>query len=140
MQFDPPCGHDDGFDDWSSGAPVRSAGPSSTASTATATTTMPPCADVSVHAAFGEEFNFAKDQSCLLFDSLGLPTDDVGDLSSSSWRSIVPGLSTLEDTEYDLLDSSFPDDALSLHEGMVSGTDHDWSVVDCQGLEALYMP
>ncbi|AQK99262.1 Dof zinc finger protein DOF1.2 [Zea mays] len=141
VQFDPPCGHDDGFDDWSSGGPVSSAGPSSTASTATATTCIPPCADVSVHAAFGEEFNFAKDQSCLLFDSLGLPTDDVGDLSSSSWRSIVPGLSTLEDTEYDLLDSSFPDDALSLHEGMVSGTDHDcWSVVDCQGLEALYMP
>jgi hypothetical protein len=47
-------------------------------------------------------------------------------------------LSTLEDAKYDL--DSFPDDALSLHdEGMISGTDHDWSV-DCQGLETLYMP
>jgi hypothetical protein len=128
LQFD-PC--HDGFGEWS-GGPVSSTGPSSTASTTTATTML--CADVSVQAAFGE-LNFAMDQSC--FDSLVLPTDDVVNLSSS-WCSIVPGLSTLDDTKYDSLDS-FPDDALSLHEGMISGTDHDWSV-DCQGLEALYMP
>jgi hypothetical protein len=128
VQFD-PC--QDGFGEWS-GVPVSSAGPSSTASTTAATTML--CTDVSVQAAFGE-LNFAMDQNC--FDSLGLPTDDVGNLSSS-WCSIVPGLSTLEDAKYDL--DSFPDDALSLHdEGMISGTDHDWSV-DCQGLETLYMP
>ncbi|PUZ53811.1 hypothetical protein GQ55_5G079800 [Panicum hallii var. hallii] len=124
-QFD-PC--HDGFGEWS--GPVSSTDPTSTAST-TPTTTML-CSDVSVQAALGE-LNFAMDQSC--FDSLGLPTD-VGNLSS--WCSIVPSLSTLEDTKYDSLDS-FPDDALSLHEGMICGPDHDWSV-DCQGLEALYMP
>ncbi|RLN03243.1 uncharacterized protein C2845_PM13G14370 [Panicum miliaceum] len=124
-QFD-PCR--DGFGEWS--GPVSSTDPTSTASTTTTTTML--CSDVSVQAALGE-LNFAMDQSC--FDSLGLPTD-VGNLSS--WCSIVPSLSTLEDTKYDSLDS-FPDDALSLHEGMISGPDHDWSV-DCQGFEALYMP
>ncbi|KAL6840262.1 hypothetical protein ACP4OV_030072 [Aristida adscensionis] len=126
-QFDPAH---DGFGEWS--GPVSSAGPTSTAtSTATATTML--CTDVSVQAALGE-LNFAMDQSC--FDSLGLPAD-VGSLSS--WCSIVPSLSTLEDTKYDSLDS-FPDDALSLHDGMISGSsDNDWSM-DCQGLEALYMP
>ncbi|KAF8775222.1 hypothetical protein HU200_004623 [Digitaria exilis] len=129
-QFD-PC-HHDGFGEWS--GPVSSSDPTSTASTATATTTML-CSDVSVQAALGE-LSFAMDQSCC-FDSLGLPTD-VGNLSS--WCSIVPSLSTLEDTKYDSLDS-FPDDALSLHEAMISGPadNHDWTV-DCQGLEALYMP
>jgi len=127
QQFD-PC--HDGFGEWS--GPVSSTDPTSTASTTTTTTML--CSDVSVQAALGE-FNFAMDQSC--FDSLGLPTD-VGNLSS--WCSIVPSLSTLEDTKYDSLDS-FPDDALSLHESMVSGSDvHDYWSVDCQGLEALYMP
>ncbi|XP_066310322.1 uncharacterized protein [Miscanthus floridulus] len=129
LQFD-PC--HDGLGEWS-GGPVSSTGPSSTASTTTATTML--CTDVSMQAAFGE-LNFAMDQSC--FESLGLPTDDVVGNLSSSWCSIVPGLSMLEDAKYDSLDS-FPGDALSLHEGMISGTDHDWSV-DCQGLEALYMP
>ncbi|RLN25373.1 uncharacterized protein C2845_PM07G29690 [Panicum miliaceum] len=125
-QFD-PC--HDGFGEWS--GPVSSTDPTSTASTTTTTTML--CSDVSVQAALGE-LNFAMDQSC--FDSLGLPTD-VGNLSS--WCSIVPSLSTLEDTKYDSLDS-FPDDALSLHEGLISGPDnHDWSM-DCQGLEALYLP
>ncbi|OEL34155.1 Dof zinc finger protein DOF1.2 [Dichanthelium oligosanthes] len=125
-QFD-PC--HDGFVEWS--GPVSSTDPTSTASTSTTTTML--CSDMSVQAALGE-LNFAMDQSC--FDSLGFPTD-VGNLSS--WCSIVPSLSTLEaDTKYDSLDS-FPDDALSLHEGIISGPDHDWSV-DCQGLEALYMP
>ncbi|RCV28278.1 hypothetical protein SEVIR_5G398200v4 [Setaria viridis] len=126
-QFD-PC--HDGFGEWL--GPVSSTDPTSTAASTSSATTML-CSDVSVQAALGE-LNFAMDQSC--FDSLGLPTD-VGNLSS--WCSIVPSLSTLEDTKYDSLDS-FPDDALSLHEGMISGPDnHDWSV-DCQGLEALYMP
>jgi hypothetical protein len=129
-QFDfDPCCHD-GFGEWS--GPVSSTDPTSTAASTSSATTML-CSDVSVQAALGE-LNFAMDQSC--FDSLGLPTD-VGNLSS--WCSIVPSLSTLEDTKYDSLDS-FPDDALSLHEGMISGPDnHDWTV-DCQGLEALYMP
>ncbi|KAL6614110.1 hypothetical protein ACP70R_036380 [Stipagrostis hirtigluma subsp. patula] len=126
-QFDP--GHD-GFGEWS--GPVSSTDPTSTTSTASATATTMLCTDVSVQAALGE-LNFSMDQSC--FDSLGLPAD-VGNLSS--WCSIVPSLSTLEDTKYDSLDS-FPDDALSLHEGMIGGSDHDWSM-DCQGLEALYMP
>ncbi|WVZ68043.1 hypothetical protein U9M48_017033 [Paspalum notatum var. saurae] len=125
-QFDPCC--HDGFGEWS--GPVGSTDPTSTATTAT---TML-CTDASVQAALGE-LNFAMDQSCC-FDSLGLPTD-AGNLSS--WCSIVPSLSTLEDTKYDSLDS-FPDDALSLHDGMISGADHDWSMVDCQGLEAFYMP
>ncbi|XP_062186988.1 dof zinc finger protein DOF3.4-like [Phragmites australis] len=124
-QFDP---FHDGFGEWS--GPVSSTDPTSTTSTATATTML--CTDVSLQAALGE-LNFAMDQS--RFDSLGLPTD-VGNLSS--WCSIVPRLSTLEDTKYDSLDS-FPDDALSLHESMISVSDHDWSV-DCEGLEALYMP
>ncbi|XP_062208674.1 uncharacterized protein LOC133910177 [Phragmites australis] len=124
-QFDP--GHD-GFGEWS--GPVSSTDPTSTTSTTTATTML--CTDMSVQAALGE-LNFSMDQSC--FDSLGLPTD-VGNLSS--WCSIVPSLSTLEDTKYDSLDS-FPDDALSLNDGMISAAYQDWSV-DCQGLEALYMP
>jgi hypothetical protein len=120
--------HDGGFGEWS--RPVSSTDPSST----TATTTTMLCSDVSVQAALGE-LSFAMDQSC--FDSLGLPADDVANLSS--WCSTVPNLSTLEDTKYDSLDS-FPHDALSLHEGMmITGPDHDWSV-DCQGLEALYLP
>ena len=127
QQFD-PC--HDGFGEWS--GPVSSTDPTSTASTTTTTTML--CSDVSVQAALGE-LNFGMDQSC--FDSLGLPTD-VGNLSS--WCSIVPSLSTLEDTKYESLDS-FPDDALSLHESMISGPDsHDYWSVDCQGLEALYMP
>jgi len=126
-QFD-PC--HDGFGEWS--GPVSSTDPTSTASTTTTTTML--CSDVSVQAALGE-LNFGMDQSC--FDSQGLPTD-VGNLSS--WCSIVPSLSTLEDTKYESLDS-FPDDALSLHESMISGPDsHDFWSVDCQGLEALYMP
>ncbi|CAL4946432.1 unnamed protein product [Urochloa decumbens] len=129
-QFD-PC--HDGFGEWS-GPAVSSTDPTSTASTTSTTTTTMLCSDVSVQAALGE-LNFAMDQSCC-FDSLGLPTD-VGSLSS--WCSIVPSLSTLEDAKYDSLDS-FPDDALSLHESMISAPDnHDWGV-DCQGLEALYMP
>ncbi|GJM92458.1 hypothetical protein PR202_ga08934 [Eleusine coracana subsp. coracana] len=128
--LDHPC--HDGFGEWS-GPVVSSTDPTSTTSTTTTNTTTMLCADVSVQAALGE-LNFAMDQSCFV-DSLGLPAD-VGNLSS--WCSIVPSLSTLEDTKYDSLDS-FPDDALSLHEGIISGPDHDWSV-DCQGLEALYMP
>jgi hypothetical protein len=118
----------DGFGEWS--GPLRSTDPSNTTSTTTTTTML--CSDVSVQAALSE-LNFAMDQSC--FDSLGLPAD-VGNLSS--WCSAVPSLSTLEDTKYDSLDS-FPDEASSLHEGMINVFDHDWSV-DCQELEALYMP
>jgi hypothetical protein len=117
----------DGFGEWS--GPLRSTDPSNTTSTTTTTTML--CSDVSVQAALSE-LNFAMDQSC--FDSLGLPAD-VGNLSS--WCSAVPSLSTLEDTKYDSLDS-FPDEASSLHEGMINVFDHDWSV-DCQELEALYM-
>ena len=128
-QFD-PC--HDGFGEWSGPESSTNPTPTSTASTTTTTTML--CSDVSVQAALGE-LNFGMDQSC--FDSLGLPTD-VGNLSS--WCSIVPSLSTLEDTKYDSLDS-FPDDALSLHESMISGPDsHDFWSVDCQGLEAFYMP
>jgi hypothetical protein len=126
VQLD-PC--HDGFGEWS--RPVSSTDPSSTTSI-TATTTML-CSDVSVQAALGE-LDFAMDQSCL--ESLGLPADNVTNLSS--WYSIVPNLSTLEDTKYDSFDS-FPHDVLSLHEGVITGPDHDWSV-DCQVLEALYMP
>uniref|UniRef100_J3L656 Uncharacterized protein n=1 Tax=Oryza brachyantha TaxID=4533 RepID=J3L656_ORYBR len=125
-QFDPS---QDGFGEWSSPA----SGNDPTSAT-TATTTML-CTDASVQAALGE-LNFAMDQSC--FDSLGLPTDVGGGGSPSSGGSIVPSLSTWEEPKYDSLDS-FPDDAMSLHEGMISAPDHDWSV-DCQGLEALYMP
>ncbi|KAK1668554.1 hypothetical protein QYE76_056713 [Lolium multiflorum] len=114
----------DGFGEWS--------GPLSAGADPTSTATML-CTDASVQAALGE-LNFAMDQSC--FDSLGLPTDGAaGNLSS--WCSIVPSLSTWEEPKYDSLDS-FPDDAMSLHEGILAA-DHDWTA-DCQGLEALYMP
>ncbi|XP_052156509.1 dof zinc finger protein 4-like [Oryza glaberrima] len=126
-QFDP---NQDGFGEWSS--PASGNDPTSTATTAT---TSMLCTDASVQAALGE-LNFAMDQSC--FDSLGLPTDVAGAGSLSSWCSIVPSLSTWEEPKYDSLDS-FPDDAMSLHECMIGAPDHDWSV-DCQGLEALYMP
>ncbi|KAG8054640.1 hypothetical protein GUJ93_ZPchr0001g30109 [Zizania palustris] len=128
-QFD-PC--QDGLGEWS--GPASGTDPTSTTSATTATTM--PCTDASVQAALGELI-FAMDQSC--FDSLALPTDAGGAGSLSSLCSIVPSLSTWEDTKYDSLDS-FPDDAMSLHEGsMIGAPDHDWSV-DCQGLEALYMP
>ncbi|KAL5222605.1 hypothetical protein ABZP36_027318 [Zizania latifolia] len=129
-QFDPS---QDGFGEWS--GPASGTDPTSKTSTTTATTML--CTDASVQAALGE-LNFAMDQSC--FDSLGLPTDaDAGTGSLSPWCSIVPSLSTWEDTTYDSFDS-FPDDAMSLHEGSIIGApDHDWSVA-CQGLEALYMP
>uniref|UniRef100_A0A0D9V861 Dof zinc finger protein n=1 Tax=Leersia perrieri TaxID=77586 RepID=A0A0D9V861_9ORYZ len=127
-RFDHPS--QDGFGEWSSPA-------SGNDPTSTATTTNMLCTDASVQAALGE-LNFAMDQSC--FDALGLPsTDGDGCAGSlSSWCSIVPSLSTWEEPKYDSLDS-FPDDAMSLHEGLIGAPDHDWSV-DCQGLEALYMP
>jgi hypothetical protein len=119
----------DGFGKWS--GPLSSTDPSNTTSITTTTTML--CSDLGVQAALDELNDLAMDQSC--FDSLGLPAD-VGNLSS--WCSAVPSLSTFEDTKYDSLDS-FPDEAPSLHEGMINVFDHDWSV-DCQGLEALFMP
>ncbi|KAG8078577.1 hypothetical protein GUJ93_ZPchr0007g6202 [Zizania palustris] len=133
-QFDPS---QDGFDEWS--GPSSGTDPTSKTSTTTATTIL--CTDdASVQAALGE-LNFAMDQSC--FDSLDMPTDaDAGTGSLSPWCSIVPSLSTWEDTKYVSLDSFPDDDAMSLHEDSIIGApDHDWiGSVACQGLEALYMP
>jgi hypothetical protein len=84
------------------------------------------CPDDARAEALGE-LGFSVDQSC--YDSLGLPTDDSGDL-------ILPSTTWRHEAKYEPFDPLPEDAAMSLHDS-IAGADDVWgNALACQGLEA----